>query len=202
MAKNMFDYGVRDFMLFTLASEPDDALPTYSEQLDTNDTNAVNVTRDTASATADGDDKQVANITITTGASLEWTVWGIAQETAAAIYGHEISADGAIIEKMDDMAPYVGVGYVKTITDNMNQVTFKAYFYFKCQAVQGDEESTSAGSDLNLGATTVTLNSVQPAYGGFRQIKECETEDEAVSWIKELAGVSDSGSGNSGNDEP
>lgn len=188
MAANKFGFGVRDLMLFPLKAETDTAKPTYDTMLDTTDTNSIKASRTTANATADGDDKQVANITMTTGMTIEWTGWGVPVETEAKIYGHTLTTD-QLDEAMDDLAPYIGVGYVRTMTDKSNTKTFKAYFYYKCQAVQGDEESTSSGSSLNLASTTVTFNAVQPSFGPLRSVEEFDTEDAAVSWIKGLAGA-------------
>jgi len=190
MAANKFGFGVRDLMLFPLKEETDTATPTYDTMLDTTDTNSIKASRTTANATADGDDKQVANITMTTGMTIEWTGWGVPVETEAKIYGHTLdSTKNQLDEAMDDLAPYIGVGYVRTMTDKSNAKTFKGYFYYKCQAVQGDEESTSAGTSLNLASTTVTFNAVQPSYGPLRSIEEFDTEDAAVAWIKGLAGA-------------
>ena len=63
-----------------------------------------------------------------------------------------------------------------------------AYFYYKAQAVQGEEESTSGGSSLNLASTTVTFNAIEPSFGPTRSYQEFDKEDAAVEWLKTKAG--------------
>ncbi len=190
MATNKFGVGVRKMMIFPLATEPDNAKPTYNAALDIGDTNAIKASPSTANATADGDDKQVANISMVTGWSVEWTGWGVPAETAGTLYGHTLSGTGTkqVDEKMEDIAPYVGIGYLRTMADKTNKKTFVAYFYYKAQAVQGDEESTSGGSSLNLASTTVTFNAIEPSYGATRSYEEFDTEEAAVTWLKTQAG--------------
>lgn len=190
MATNKFGVGVRDMMIFPLKSEPDNTAPTYDTALEIGDTNAVKASPSTANATADGDDKQVANISMTTGWTVEWTGWGVPAETAGTLYGHTLTGTTTkqVDEKMEDIAPYVGIGYLRTMADKTNTKTFMAYFYYKAQAVQGDEESNSGGSSLNLAATNVTFNAIEPSYGPTRSYQEFSTEAAAVEWIKTKAG--------------
>ena len=190
MATNKFGVGVRDMMIFPLKTEPDNAAPTYDVALEIGDTNAIKASPSTANATADGDDKQVANISMTTGWTVEWTGWGVPAETAGKLYGHTLTgtSDKQVDEKMEDIAPYVGIGYLRTMADKTNTKTFMAYYYYKAQAVQGDEESNSGGSSLNLAATNVTFNAIEPSYGPTRSYQEFSTEAAAVEWIKTKAG--------------
>ena len=191
MATNKFGVGVRDMMIFPLKAETDSAKPTYDAALEIGDTNAIKASPSTANATADGDDKQVANISMTTGWSVEWTGWGVPDVTAGTLYGHTVTGEDGkkqVDEKMEDIAPYVGIGYIRTMADKTNTKTFKAYYYYKAQAVQGDEESSSGGSSLNLAATTVTFNAIEPSFGPTRSYQEFATEAEAVTWIKTQAG--------------
>lgn len=188
MAKNFFSVGLRDLFIFPLAGETDTAAPTYDAALDVPTLSTANATPSTTNATADGDDKQIANLTMTTGWSIELAIWGLPTETEAKIYGHAISDDGQIEEKMSDIAPYCGVAYLRTIVDNTNTRTFHAYFYHKVQAVQAEESSTTSGSSLTLNATNVTFNAVEPSYGPVRSHEAFETEAAAIAWIKKIAG--------------
>ncbi len=190
MATNKFGVGVRRMMIFPLKAETDTAVPTYDAMLEIGDTNAVKASPATANATADGDDKQVANISQVTGWTVEWTGWGVPAETEGKLYGHALTGTETkqVDEKMEDIAPYVGIGYLRTMADKTNKKTFKAYYYYKAQAVQGEEESTSGGSSLNLASTTVTFNAVEPSFGPTRSHQEFDTEDAAVEWLKTKAG--------------
>lgn len=190
MATNKFGVGVRRMMIFPLKAETDTAIPTYDAAMEIGDTNAVKASPTTANATADGDDKQVANISQVTGWTVEWTGWGVPAETAGKLYGHTLSGTSTkqVDEKMEDIAPYVGIGYLRTMADKTNKKTFMAYYYYKAQAVQGDEESTSGGSSLNLASTTVTFNAIEPSFGPTRSYQEFETEETAVEWLKTKAG--------------
>lgn len=177
-------------MIFPLKTEPDNSVPTYDPTLEIGDTNAIKASPSTANATADGDDKQVANISMTTGWTVEWTGWGVPAETAGKLYGHTLTGTSTkqVDEKMEDIAPYVGIGYLRTMADKTNKKTFMAYYYYKAQAVQGDEESNSGGSSLNLAATNVTFNAIEPSFGPTRSYQEFDTEEAAVEWIKTKAG--------------
>lgn len=190
MATNKFGVGVRRMMIFPLKAETDTAIPTYDAALEIGDTNAIKASPTTANATADGDDKQVANISQVTGWTVEWTGWGVPAETAGKLYGHTLSGTSTkqVDEKMEDIAPYVGIGYLRTMADKTNKKTFMAYYYYKSQAVQGDEESTSGGSSLNLASTTVTFNAIEPSFGPTRSYQEFDTEEAAVEWLKTKAG--------------
>lgn len=190
MATNKFGVGVRRMMIFPLKAETDTESPTYDAALEIGDTNAIKASPTTANATADGDDKQVANISQVTGWTVEWTGWGVPAETAGKLYGHTLTGDSTkqVDEKMEDIAPYVGIGYLRTMADKTNKKTFMAYYYYKAQAVQGDEESTSGGSSLNLASTTVTFNAIEPSFGPTRSYQEFDTEAAAVEWLKTKAG--------------
>lgn len=186
--ENKFAVGVRHLVIAKMATETSSAIPTYGAKLDVGATNSMNFNRSTNSATADGDDAQVANITMTTGGTLEWTGWGVPDETAAVIYGHTIES-GVLKESMGDLAPYCGVGYIRTMADKTNTWSYTAYWYYKAQAVQGSEESTTSGSNLTLNGTPVTFNVVQPSYGSFRDIKSFTTEADAISWLEAFVGT-------------
>lgn len=190
MATNKFGVGVRRMMIFPLKAETDTAIPIYDVALEIGDTNAIKASPTTANATADGDDKQVANISQVTAWTVEWTGWGVPAETAAKLYGHTLTGTGTkqVDEKMEDIAPYVGIGYLRTMADKTNKKTFMAYYYYKAQAVQGDEESNSGGSSLTLASTAVTFNAIEPSFGPTRSYQEFDTEDEAAEWLKTKAG--------------
>lgn len=189
MAENFFNIGLRKLFLFPMAGETDTAAPTYEAALDVPALNTATATPSTVNATADGDDKQIANITMTTGWSIELAIWGLPVETEAAIYGHTISQGGQIDEKMEDIAPYVGVAFLHTRADKSNKRTFHAYFYYKAQAVKGEEAATTGGSSLTLAAKNITFNAVEPSYGPTRSHEVFDTEEAAVAWIKKIAGA-------------
>ena len=187
--ENLFGVGVRHLVIAKMASESSTAAPTYGKALEIGATNQINFTRNTNNATADGDDAQVANITMTTGGSLEWQGWGVPKETVEVIYGHTLSEDGIVGEKMGDLAPYCGVGYIRTIANKANEWSYKAYWYWKAQAVQGNEEATTSGTNLSLNSDTVTFNVVQPSYGTFRDYGDFDTEAAAIAWLEKHLGT-------------
>lgn len=187
---NIFGVGVSGLTLAKLLTEPDSGKPTYGSALDVSTTNAVNYTPTTANATADGDNVQVANITTVTACAVEWTGWGVPDATYAVVYGHTVDSDTSeTLESFSDTAPFLGMGYIRKFLDSTGTPFYKGYWYYKVQAVPGNEEQPTQGTNLALNTTTVTFNGMQPAnYSGFRSTKKFDTEAEAQTWIDSFLG--------------
>ena len=185
-----FGFGVRSLFIAKVANDDGSAPISYGDQIEVGSLNKVNFSRQSANAKAFGDDKKVADITVTTGGTLEITFWGLSQKSNADLYGHTFSEETGLVEKMSDVAPYVGVGYVRTFEDSAGNLTYDAYVIHKAQAVQGDEEANTASEDIDLSSETVTFNAVEPQKGEFRSVKSFTTEQEATSFIKNKLSLS------------
>lgn len=181
--KNIFGVGVSNLVLALMAAEPETGAPTYSGPLEVASTNAIKWSPSTSSATADGDNKQVANISVVSSGSLTWTGWGTPDATYAAIYGHEEDESDGIKESFSDIAPYVGVGYVRKFRNDDGTFVYKAYFYYKAQAVPGDEEQTTQGTSLSLASTQITFNVAEPMGCNFRDIMSFDNQAAAAAWL-------------------
>ena len=187
MATNKFIIGVSDFGVAKIADEPANGHISYGEKMETSTTNAISVNVDTANASADGDNKQVANITMVVGGTTEWTCWGMPEETQAEIYGHTYDEKKGVVEKMGDLAPAIGHWFIRTIADDQLVKGYEAHFYLKSQAVKTNQQTNTAGRSLTLTPTVVNLTIMEPVTSDpYHLHKEFTTLEAAQSYLDSI----------------
>lgn len=184
-----FGYGVKGLVVVKLVKDDGTEPPKYGEQIETGSLNKVKFSRQTANGVAYGDDKKVADITVTTGGTLEITFWGLSQKSSAEMFGHTYNEETGTVEKMSDVAPCLGIGYYRTFQDSTGAKSYDAYIAHKAQGVQGDEEATTSSSDISLSAETIKFNAVEPKLGPFRSVNSFTDEAAANNWIRTNLGL-------------
>lgn len=102
----------------------------------------------------------------------------------------------------DEPAPYVGCGYVASDVDDGTE-KYIAYWYFKCQFQQDNENFETKGDSVNYQTPELvgTIFAVKPDTTGknkFRKFAEFATEAAAIAWLDALAGITQSSGGGSG----
>ena len=188
---NIFGVGVSGLQICVLKTESTakGTECTYGPKLEVTATNSIQFSPTTTTSSADGDNKQVASITLAVAGTLTWTGWGVPDATYATVFGHTAGTDSEYDESFADVAPYVGVGYIRKFMNQDGDVTYKAYWYRKCQGVPGDEEQNTQGTNLELSSTEVEFNVSEPGYNPYRTTKSFSTEDAATAWLAAFAGT-------------
>lgn len=105
--------------------------------------------------------------------------------TMATLLGHSIDAQGEMIRKADDTAPYVGLGRV--VTKMVNGVyKYKAEFIYKVKFSEPSQENTTKGESVEFGTTEIEGTLAALANGKWSIAKSFDTKAEAVSYIEGL----------------
>lgn len=173
-----------------IASEPDNALPTYGnvEEMGAARTGTLAVT--TAVADIYGDDVNLVHFEefISYQFTGETTMDDL--EINAKLYGHNYAA-GVSVSGAADTAPYGGYGFVEPILKTDKSLVYRATFLPKLSANASGEAMNAATRQTSVEArgNTVTYTGYAAKNGAWRQQQDFASEQAAVTWLMGLYGA-------------
>lgn len=165
--------------------EPAAALPTYDDPIVLGKLISATLTVTRASGELYADDgldesvNEFASGTIAMDTndmedSVETKLFGSSQETES----------GEVIDSVNDAAPLGCLGYIKVKLRNGKR-KYKAFFYPKVKATQGDDAATTKSNSISLGAESTSFVVMAPNVGNWRYHKTFDTLEAAKEYITE-----------------
>ncbi len=134
-----------------------------------------------------GDDNTVETDTSVTGGTISLELNEPTMENEAWLLGHESTEDGGMVRNGNDIAPFVGVGFVGKSKRN-GKVIYKAKVYLKAQfKVPADENATKQES-ITFTHTTMEGNLFLLENGDWKVEKEFTTLEEAKAHVDKVLG--------------
>ena len=103
--------------------------------------------------------------------------------TMANLLGHTINADGELVRKTTDVAPYVGLARI--ITEMVNNVLqYRVEILYKCKFSEPSQEDNTKGESVEFSTFECqgTVNAL--ANGEWSKTKTFTTKNEAVAYIE------------------
>lgn len=110
-------------------------------------------------------------------------------ESANTMFGHEVKAETKeVVSKVSDSPNYVGVGvYVTEKVDGKR--TFVAIWLYKTKFSEGKTSFKTKGNNIEYQTPSISGQAVGIGSGEWKETKTFDTEDEALAWLKEKAGM-------------
>lgn len=108
--------------------------------------------------------------------------------TMANLLGHSINADGELVRKTTDVAPYVGLARI--ITEMVNNVLqYRVEILYKCKFSEPSQDDNTKGEsvEFNTFECEGTVNAL--ANGEWSKTKTFATKNEAVAYIETVFGT-------------
>lgn len=115
-------------------------------------------------------------------------VGSIPLSVAAMMYGHTYDASKkAMTCKTDDKPPYCGYGFsgCEAIDDDTD--TYTACWIYKVKFAEGEDSYTTRGENIAFNSQKFSGTAVGAKDKTWRDIQQFDTEDEALTWLKEKA---------------
>lgn len=176
--------GMRKLYWSKLATEPTDALPTFSTGKLLGAGIAGDVTYNWASGELYGDDKLIEKIDDIISATLAVQTSYLSLTDMSDLYGNDLVDDELGIGS-DDQAPYGGLGYIQVLKQTSTGATvYRAFFWPKVKAMMGNDNTASRTSSITIGTFTVNFTAFQPNYGKIAYVKEFATEAAAAAYLE------------------
>lgn len=119
-------------------------------------------------------------------------VGSIPLSVAAMMYGHTYDASKkAMTCKTDDKPPYCGYGFsgCEAIDDDTD--TYTACWIYKVKFAEGEDSYTTRGENITFNSQKFSGTAVGAKDKTWRDIQQFDTEDEALTWLKEKACITE-----------
>lgn len=149
----------------------------------------VNGTPTTSDVKDYGDDRTVCTDTSVTGGTLSLELNEPTMENEAWILGHTYTEAGGMLRNANDVAPYVGIGFVGKSKGEDNKIVYKAKIYLKAQFREPNDENASRQENVTFSHTTMEGNLFALENGDWKADKVFDTLDEAKEYINTTLGI-------------
>lgn len=138
-------------------------------------------------ATLYADDSLAERDSRVTGGSVTMGIDREDVETMCDILGHQKDASGEIIDNVNDVAPYVGVGRVtRLMVDGVQK--FRGTVLSLVKFDEPSESDQTMGESVEFSTSELSGTMIIPANGQWRHRKVFESQAEAITYIEGLLG--------------
>ena len=128
-------------------------------------------------------DSRVTGGTVTMGIDRE------DDQTMADLLGHTKTLSDEIIDNVNDVAPYVGVGRVtRLMVDGVQK--FRGTVISLVKFSEPNEEDNTMGESIEFGTSEISGQMIVPTNGKWRQRKVFTTQADALAYIESILGSS------------
>ncbi len=137
-----------------------------------------------------GDDRAVETDTSVTGGTISLELNEPTMENEAFMLGHSLTDEGGMLRNSNDIAPYVGIGFVGKSKRN-NKLVFRAKIYLKTQFRVPNDENATKQEQVTFSHTTMEGSMFQLENGDWKDEKEFTALDAAKKFINRILGLKD-----------
>ena len=187
MAKTGFEYTVMGKLEAGTDTKLSDC--SYSDGIYMGPNAAFNFTPNANDVKDYGDDRVTETDTTVIDGTISVEHNELTAEQEAYMLGHTLGADGAIVSNADDIAPYLGIGFVGKSKRNGNN-KYTAKFYPKTQFREPGDDNATKQDSTSFAHTTMEGNMFTLQNGDWREAKEFDSLSAAKAWLNEKVGVS------------
>lgn len=164
------------------ATEPDNALPTYSGGAIVGGLISANLTLQKASGELYFDDGLGESIDEFMSGDLAMETDDMSDAVVSLAFGCAITG-GELTDNVNDSAPYGGLAYYKTIIkDNVKK--YQCYFYPKVKAMLGNDSAQTKGNSITFQNSSTSFKIYRAKNGDWRKRETFLTEAAAIAWCE------------------
>lgn len=181
----MASFGAKRPYFNTIATEPENALPTYAATGPVQIGRLVkaDLTVNMASGKLYADDELAESVDEFSSGSLAMETDDVEDDVASKVYGCTVS-EKEVHYKASDSAPMGGLAYYKVLMRKGVKL-FKGYFYPRVKAVLGNDSAATKADSITFGTNSTTFTVFRCNSDDWRITEELATEAEAIAWVKE-----------------
>lgn len=148
---------------------------------------AANLTVNLSSGELYADDALAEQLSQFASGSIAMETDNMADEVASTIYGATVT-DGVVTYKSTDTPPEGTLGYYKTLMVG-GVKKWRGYVYPRAKAAIGNDNAQTRGSSITFQTAQTTFAILEDANSVWRKTKDCDTEADAISFVKTACGI-------------
>lgn len=180
MAKVGFEYIAA--ALLDLDKSLSAATATYTDGREIGPAANVNGTPSVSDVKDYGDDNIQETDTSVTGGTLSLELNEPTLENEAWILGHTYDTTKGMIRNANNVAPYIGLGFVGK-SKRKNVLVYRAKIYLKTQFKEPTDDNATKQESTTFNHTTMEGNLFQLKNGDWKVEKEFDTLDDAKKFV-------------------
>lgn len=166
-----------------IATEPENALPTYSKPITViGELISANLTITLASGELHSDDALNLKVSDFVSGQVAMTTDGLDDEPAEAIYG-ATAEEGLVKYNVGDEAPYGGLAYYCQMRSKAGGIYYKGYYFPKVQAAMGNDNSSTKGSSVTFSTNNTNFTVMKAENGDWMHTEVLDSESAAKAWV-------------------
>jgi phi13 family phage major tail protein len=169
---------------FSNLTEAQDGTATYDGAKNHGKAVSTNFAPNTSDAALYGDDAIAESDTVANGGTLTLGVTDDDDTVFAPLLGHTIT-DGEVVYTTEDVAPYVGIGYILTKVVN-NDRKYKVDFFNKVKFSEIAYDQNTKGESIEYTTPTIEGNIAVLADGSWRKSQTFDSLSDALTYLKGL----------------
>lgn len=164
--------------------EPVAALPKYKKGITIGKLVSASLTVTRASGELYADDSLDESVNEFASGTISLDVNDIEDDVEPQIFGStQDETEKEIIDSVEDEAPLGGLGYIK-VKLRRGKRKYKAFWYPKTKATQGDDTATTKSNSVTLGTESLSFTIMAPNAGNWRYHKTFDTLAEAKAYLE------------------
>ena len=185
----MAKMGLKYMVCAPMATEPDNAVPTYSAGKVLGKMVSMNVAVSNSEGELYADDMLSEYVSEFASAELTAEVDNITLANQAELYGAQVVND-EFQARPDDVPPQICVGGIQVLmVGGMRK--YRAWFYPKAKAIMPDLDGATKGSSISFGTQPIKMKVMAPKFGPWYYAKEFDTEAAAKAYVDTKASVAE-----------
>lgn len=164
-------------------------VPKYSAGFKLGEGMTVSIAPQYAEGSVYGDNRRVKYKKKFKNANLTVGVTRVPKEAESVMFGREANDEtGTVISNGGDEAKYVGFGCYATEEEEVD-VKYTAVWLYKVKFTDPGDEFETEGENIVFKTPSLTGSAETLENGDWREKKQFSTEEEAIAWLKEKAGI-------------
>ena len=188
--------GMQTLDAWPIATEPDNANPTYEASVNLGAAVKGYLTVTTATASIPGDDIVQVEDEVFTGGQLDTETTMSDLQINATLFGHSYSEAAGEESKSSDRAKLVGLSFIEPVLKKDKSTIYRATCLRKACAMASSEKQeadTRKPGELNPKMNAVSFKVFEDNTGSWRLRNDFATKAEAEAFIKKTFGAATGG---------
>lgn len=181
-------YGLVYSGFYPITAEPADAHPSYGTEIDLGAAVRAYLTITYATAQAYGDDRAQLDVKEFVSAQLDAETLLSDLEVDAALFGSTY-ADGVATDGAFDAPVPGGYGYIQKLKVRSGETVYRAVFLYHVTPSLNADNSDTRNASITFMNNSISCSVLADNTGAWRSRKDCESEAEALAYIRSCAGV-------------
>ena len=148
---------------------------------------SANLTVNLASGELYADDSLAEQLSEFSSGSIAMETDHMTDSVASEIYGASVD-NGVVTYNKNDNPPEGTLGYYKALMIGGIR-KFRAYVYPRVKAAIGNDNAQTRGSSITFQTAQTTFTVFDDANGDWRKTKDCDSEADAIAYVKTACGI-------------